>query len=48
MTENEIAAEIVDASYRVHTTLGPGLLESVYETVMIYELEMESPALWTI
>ena len=38
MTENEIAKEIVDAAYKVHTTLGPGLLESVYETVLAYEL----------
>lgn len=39
MTENEIAALIVDASYKVHKTLGPGLLESVYEAVLAYELE---------
>ena len=39
MTENEISKEIVDAAYKVHTTLGPGLLESVYETVLSYELE---------
>ena len=39
MTENEIAKEIVDAAYKIHTTLGPGLLESVYETVLAYELE---------
>lgn len=39
MTENETAAVIVDASYKVHTTLGPGLLESVYEAVLAYELE---------
>lgn len=39
MTENEISREIVDAAYQVHTTLGPGLLESVYETVLSYELE---------
>ena len=39
MTENELAKEIVDAAYRVHTTLGPGLLESVYESVLAYELE---------
>lgn len=38
MTENAIAKEIVDAAFRVHTTLGPGLLESVYETVLAYEL----------
>jgi GxxExxY protein len=39
MTENEIARLIVDACYQVHTGLGPGLLESVYETVLAYELE---------
>lgn len=39
MTENEIAKEIVDAAYKIHTTLGPGLLESVYETVLAYELD---------
>jgi len=38
MTENEIARQIVDACYKVHTTLGPGLLESVYEAVLFYEL----------
>ena len=30
MTENEIARIVVDAAYKIHTTLGPGLLESVY------------------
>jgi GxxExxY protein len=38
MTENEIAREIVDAAYRIHTTLGPGLLESVYDAVLSHEL----------
>ena len=38
MTENAIAKEIVDAAFRIHTTLGPGLLESVYQTVLTYEL----------
>ena len=38
MTENAIAKEIVDAAFRVHTTLGPGLLESVYDAVLAYEL----------
>jgi len=38
MTENEISREIVDAAYRVHVALGPGLLESVYEAVLAYEL----------
>jgi len=34
-----VAAEIVDAAYKVHTTLGPGLLESVYEACLEYELK---------
>ncbi len=38
MTENEIATIIVDAAYRIHTRLGPGLLESVYEATLAYEL----------
>jgi GxxExxY protein len=38
MTENAIAREIVDSAFRIHTTLGPGLLESVYQTVLAYEL----------
>ncbi|HXB75209.1 MAG TPA: GxxExxY protein [Candidatus Acidoferrales bacterium] len=39
MTEYELAKQIVDAAYRVHTTVGPGLLESVCESVLAYELE---------
>ncbi len=39
MTENEIARQIVDSAYRIHSTLGPGLLESVYEAVLGAELE---------
>jgi GxxExxY protein len=38
MTENEVAKIIVDSAYKVHTTLGPGLLESVYEATLAYEL----------
>lgn len=38
MTENAIAKEIVDSAFRIHTTLGPGLLESVYDVVLAYEL----------
>jgi len=37
--ENQIAREVVDAAYQIHTSLGPGLLESVYEAAMVYELE---------
>jgi GxxExxY protein len=39
MTENEIARVIVDVAYKMHTTLGPGLLESVYQAVMAHELQ---------
>lgn len=39
MTENEIAKIIVDAAFKVHVALGPGLLESVYEVVLAFELE---------
>ena len=38
MSENDIARHILDAAYKVHNALGPGLLESVYETALAYEL----------
>ena len=38
MTENEIAKIVVDAAFHVHTKLGPGLLESVYEVVLAAQL----------
>lgn len=38
MTENEIAKDVVDAAYAIHSQLGPGLLESVYETLLADEL----------
>ena len=39
LKENRIAKLVVDAAYNVHIKLGPGLLESVYEKVLAYELE---------
>jgi GxxExxY protein len=39
MTENELAKIAVDISYKIHTNLGPGLLESVYEAAFAHELE---------
>lgn len=39
MHENEISGVILDSALQVHRTLGPGLLESVYEAVLAYELE---------
>lgn len=38
MTENEIASQIVDVAYKIHVKIGPGLLESVYEALLIHEL----------
>ena len=38
MLPNEISGQIVDAAMKVHTALGPGLLESAYESCMLYEL----------
>ena len=38
MTENEIAEKILDAAFRIHRELGPGLLESVYEVILAKEL----------
>jgi len=39
MTENEAATHIVDVAFKIHSSYGPGLLESVYEAIMTYELE---------
>ena len=40
MTENELSTIIVNAAIEVHRTLGgPGLLESIYEEALVYELE---------
>jgi GxxExxY protein len=38
MTENEIARHILDAAFLVHTKLGPGVFESVYEVLVAHEL----------
>ena len=38
MNENEIAKQVLDGAFLVHTRLGPGLLESVYEVVLAHEL----------
>ena len=39
MSENEISSKIVGAAIEVHKQLGPGLLESTYETCLAYELK---------
>ncbi len=55
MTENEISAVVVDVCYKIHVKLGPGLLESVYETILYHELtkrglsverQKQLPVLW--
>ena len=38
MNENQIAKIVVDAAYKIHTKLGPGLLETVYEVTLAHEL----------
>ena len=38
LRENAVAVAIVDAAYQVHRTLGPGLLESAYEAILVHEL----------
>ena len=55
MTENELATIAVDAEFKIHTRLGPGLLESVYQAIMAQELrkrglqvdtEVPIPVVW--
>ena len=41
MTEEEIGHAIIGAAIRVHSAVGPGLLEGAYETCLLYELEKQ-------
>lgn len=41
MHENDISYQIRGAAFRIHNELGPGLLESVYEAALSYELRQE-------
>jgi GxxExxY protein len=41
VTENTIGDTIIAAAMRIHSALGPGLLESAYETCLLYELERQ-------
>lgn len=38
MTENEISKNILDCAFKIHTELGPELLEKVYQESLAYEL----------
>ena len=39
MTENKIATLILDACFKIHRKLGPGLFESIYEEILAYEFQ---------
>jgi GxxExxY protein len=41
VTENEIGTAILASAMKVHTAIGPGLLESAYETCLLYELQKQ-------
>ena len=38
MQEDDIARVVVDAAYHIHKALGPGLLESAYEAILVHDL----------
>ena len=56
MTENDISRIVVSIAFEIHSKLGPGLFESVYETIMEHELvsthrlfvqrQMPLPVVW--
>jgi len=39
MIENEITKICIDTAYKIHTKIGPGLLESAYQAILVYELK---------
>ena len=39
MKHNQLTHEILDSAYKVHSALGPGLLESAYQACLVYELK---------
>jgi GxxExxY protein len=41
LTENQLSKIILDAAFKVHTQTGPGLLETVYEVTLAYELQKQ-------
>jgi GxxExxY protein len=47
MTENDISYDIRGAAFKVHSILGPGLLESVYEFALAHELSKMGYDVWT-
>lgn len=45
MEINQITHEILDSAYKVHTTLGPRMLESAYKTCLAYELRKKEKSI---
>jgi GxxExxY protein len=41
MNENQLSKIVLDAAFKVHTKTGPGLLETVYEVLLAYELRQQ-------
>ena len=39
MTENEISYKIIGVALEIHKNIGPGLLESAYESALVYDLQ---------
>lgn len=39
MIENEITKIVIDTAYKIHTKIGPGLLESAYQVILVYKLK---------
>lgn len=39
LNENEISEIVVDVAFKLHSSLGPGLLESVYQELFVYKLK---------
>ena len=44
VTEEQIGHKLIGAALKVHSAIGPGLLESAYETCLLYELEKQELA----
>jgi GxxExxY protein len=44
LEENRISREVVDAALKLHKHFGPGIYESVYEPVLVYELKKRNLA----
>jgi GxxExxY protein len=42
VTEEQIGRDLIGAALKVHSAVGPGLLESAYETCLLYELEKQN------